>query len=58
MLVWHRCWELAVKLRELDSKLLKQARAQINRQTRDLLGSHNMQRYLARNSTGNEEEVT
>ena len=58
MPVRHRCWELAVKLRELESKLLKQARAQMNRQTRDLLGSNNVQRYLARNGTGGEEEVT
>ena len=58
MPVRHRCWKLAVKLRELESKLLKQARAQMNRQARDLLGSHNMQRYLARNSIGGEEEVT
>ena len=58
MPVRHRCWKLAVKLRELESKLLKQARDQIHRQTRDLLGSHNVQRYLARNCIDGEEEVT
>jgi hypothetical protein len=58
MTVRQRCWELAVKLRELESKLLKQARAQMNRQTRDLLDSHNVQRYLTYNGTGGEEEVT